>query len=112
MESNAPLRLRPANKLELIESLRAANQTSTRIQSIDLNTLCQIKNHTPEDLTVTVETGMTVSALQEALALRRQWLPIDPPNPGQLTIAELLANNASGPRRLGFGTIRDHLIGL
>jgi FAD/FMN-containing dehydrogenase len=46
------------------------------------------------------------------LAQRGQWLPIDPPNPDQLSVSTLLSENASGPRRFGFGTIRDHLIGL
>jgi glycolate oxidase FAD binding subunit len=107
-----PSQLRPANKLELAEALRAANQASRHIGHVDLNALRQIKQHTPEDLTVTVEAGLTLAELQSALAQRGQWLPIDPPNAHRLTIAALLAANVSGPRRFGFGTIRDHLIGL
>lgn len=68
--------------------------------------------HVPEDMVVTVEAVMTIGALQAELAKRGQWLPIDPPNPDRLTIGDLINTNASGPRRFGYGTIRDFLIGI
>jgi FAD/FMN-containing dehydrogenase len=104
--------LRPANKEELAAALRSANERRARMGALDLSALNRILQHTPEDMTVTVEAGMTLAALQSTLAQRGQWLPIDPPRPETRTIAELIATNASGPRRYGFGTIRDHLIGL
>ncbi len=67
---------------------------------------------TPADMTVTVETGLTLGALQQELAKHRQWLPIDPPNADRLSIHDLLARDLSGPRRFGYGTIREHLIGM
>lgn len=67
--------------------------------------------HTPEDMTVTVEASVTLAALQAALAKARQWLPLDPPNP-ELTLREILDRNENGPRRFGYGTIRDYVIGL
>ncbi|MDB6022112.1 MAG: FAD-binding oxidoreductase [Pedosphaera sp.] len=72
----------------------------------------KILEHTPEDMTVTVEAGMTLAALQTELARHRQWLPLDPPHADRLTIGELINTNASGPRRFGYGTIRDYLIGI
>jgi len=66
--------------------------------------------HIPEDMTVTVSADVTLPALQAELAKNGQWLPVDPP--GALTIRQLLDSNASGPRRYGFGTIREHLLGL
>jgi len=68
--------------------------------------------HVPEDMTVTVPAEVTQAALQAELAKRGQWLPVDPPQPEKLTIRALLDTNASGPRRFGYGTIREHLIGL
>jgi FAD/FMN-containing dehydrogenase len=106
------MHLRPTNQEELAEALGAANQQGTKIEGLDLTRLNRLLQHTPEDLTVTVEAGMTLAALQSVLARGRQWLPIDPPDSEHLTVARLLATNASGPRRFGFGTIRDHLIGL
>ena len=72
----------------------------------------RVLEHNPADMTVTVETGLTLAALQERLAQRGQWLPIDPPNPETATIADILNSNASGPHRFGYGTIREHLLGL
>lgn len=67
--------------------------------------------HTPQDMTVTVEASVTLGDLQSALAKARQWLPIDPPNPAA-TMAEILNANESGPRRFGYGVVRDYVIGL
>ena len=102
----------PANKDELAGSLRATSERRSKVGSVDLGAFNRILEHTPEDMTVTVEAGVTLAVLQTALAQRGQWLPIDPPNPERLTIASLLSANTSGPRRFGFGTVRDHLIGL
>ncbi len=68
--------------------------------------------HVPEDMTVTVPAEVALAALQVELARRGQWLPVDPPQPEKLTIRALLDTNASGPRRFGYGTIREHLIGI
>lgn len=66
--------------------------------------------HVPEDLTATASADVPLPALQAELARHGQWLPVDPP--GTLTLRELLDTNASGPHRYGFGTIREHLIGI
>lgn len=72
----------------------------------------RVLEFTPEDMTVTVESGVTLGALQQVLARHRQWLPIDPPHPERTTIHDILAKNLSGPRRFGYGTIREHVIGM
>ena len=82
------------------------------MERVDLGALNRIVEHTPEDMTVTVEAGLTLAVLQDALARHGQWLPLDPPHPDRLTIAELLSTNASGPRRFGMGLVRDHLLGV
>src|SRR5688572_12451185 len=63
-------------------------------------------------MTATVQAGMTLSSLEQLLRHAGQWLPIDPPQFGSPTIADLLAYELSGSRRLGYGTIRDYLIGI
>ena len=83
-----------------------------KVGRIALEALNRIVEHAPADMTVSVEAGITLARLQSELARARQWLPIDPPSPERLTIGALLATNASGPRRFGCGTIRDHLIGI
>ncbi len=104
--------LQPANLAELTRAVSAAGLRGEAVTAVDLRTLDRVTEYTPEDMTVTVEAGLTLADLQARLAQGGQWLPIDPPNPKHLTIASLLETDASGPRRLGYGTIREHLIGL
>lgn len=104
--------LAPVSLESLAHSLAEAHAGRRPVATIDLRALAALREHTPEDLTVTVEGGMSLAELQARLATRGQWLPIDPPHPDLITIRQLLAENLSGPRRCGFGTIREHLIGL
>jgi len=68
--------------------------------------------HEPFDLTISVEAGITVGALRAYLAQHGQMLPIDPPCAADATIGGLIATATDGPRRLGYGTLRDLLIGI
>ncbi len=77
-----------------------------------LERLNQLRDYQPTDMTITVEAGMRVSQLQAILGKNSQWLPLDPPNPEQVTVGGLIATNLSGPSRLSQGTVRDFLIGL
>jgi FAD/FMN-containing dehydrogenase len=104
--------LQPGSLEELRSVLADANHSAGRITHVDLSALQRVLAHTPEDMTVRVEAGVTLADLQRQLAERGQWLPIDPPNPTRLSIHTLLDTNASGPRRFGYGTIRDYLLGV
>ena len=74
--------------------------------------LDRVVDFSPHDLTVTVEAGITLEALQSELARAKQFLPLDPfGGPGH-TIGGLLASGWSGPLRLRYGTPRDYLVGL
>jgi glycolate oxidase FAD binding subunit len=64
------------------------------------------------DMTITVQAGVTLAAIQAELAKEGQWLPVDVPSPEKATIGGAVAVNASGPRRLGYGTLRDYVIGI
>ena len=77
-----------------------------------LGRLTRLVEHEPGDLTATVEAGMTVQALQEALGRRGQWLSLDPPHAAKATIGGTLSANVAGPRRHLYGGCRDLLIGL
>lgn len=72
----------------------------------------RILEYHPEDMTVTADADLLLSDLQAQLKQSGQWLPIDPPLPERTTIAKLISQNLSGPRRYAFGTIREHLLGL
>lgn len=74
--------------------------------------LNRVLEHTPADLTVTVEAGIGLAELQHILAAQGQFLALDPPFHERATIGGILATNASGPRRLRYGTARDLVLGV
>jgi glycolate oxidase FAD binding subunit len=74
--------------------------------------LARLIAHDAGDMTVRVEAGVTVAALNEALAAARQWLPLDPPRGEAMTVGGLIAADRNGPLRLGYGGVRDWLIGV
>jgi glycolate oxidase FAD binding subunit len=97
---------------EAAAALGAAHVEGRRLRiGADLTTdgLDRILEHDPGDLTCTVEAGVRLSALREALAVAGQRLSLDPP--GDPTIGALLAGNLSGPLRHRFGAPRDLVLG-
>jgi glycolate oxidase FAD binding subunit len=73
--------------------------------------LDRIVDHEPGDLVVVAEAGVPLAALRQQLAEHGQMLALDPPEPGA-TLGGIVSANASGPRRLRYGTARDLLIGV
>ncbi len=65
-----------------------------------------------KDLTLTVETGITIQALADMLANEGLMLPLDVPQQSQATLGGVIATNCNGPRRFGYGTVRDYVIGI
>ena len=78
------------------------------VQTRGLN---QILEHAAGDLVVRAQAGVPLADLQAALAPAGQWLALDPPEP-RATVGGVVAANASGPRRLRYGTVRDLIIGI
>lgn len=74
--------------------------------------LNRVLNYTPDDMTISVEAGMTWAELDEILKPNAQMLPMDVPLPERSTIGGAFAVGADGPRRLSWGTLRDMLIGI
>ena len=79
---------------------------------LDVSRVNRVLEHRSGDLTVSAEAGATLSAVNELLRQRGQWLALDPPFAGEATIGGLLATNDSGPQRHRFGTPRDLVIGI
>ncbi len=79
---------------------------------LETTKLTRLLEHEAPDLTCHVEAGITLAALQAKLATKGQWLALDPPDAQQATIGGILASNASGLKRLRYGTARDMVIGL
>jgi FAD/FMN-containing dehydrogenase len=104
--------LKPESVEDLQAILRTAHGENRRVEALDLSGLNRLVNHSPEDMTAKVMSGMSLKAFQEAVGEAGQGLPCDPPPFRDWSVGEVLAENASGPRRHGYGTIRDYLIGI
>ena len=74
--------------------------------------LNSVLEYEPGDLTVTVESGIRLAALQAVLAQHQQFLPLDPPSADRCTLGGIVATNASGSVRLRYGTARNQVLGL
>ena len=105
--------MRPATVEEAAGLLADAAATGRRVRiGEDLSTegLDRVLEHEAGDLTCTVEAGIRLSALREALEAAGQRLSLDPP--GDPTIGACLARRLSGPLSHRFGTPRDLVLGV
>jgi FAD/FMN-containing dehydrogenase len=102
----------PTSAIEIAEFKSAHHTRAEKVPGHDLPGLNRVLEYSPEDMTVTVQSGITLAALQTELARHRQWLPVDPPRAHETTVHDLLAHDLNGPRRFGYGTVREHLLGL
>jgi len=80
--------------------------------AVDVTALHNVIDYPARDMTITLQAGITLARLQDILRTENQRLPVDVPLPQQATLGGALATNASGPRRYGFGTWRDYVIGI
>jgi glycolate oxidase FAD binding subunit len=80
--------------------------------AVDLARLDRVVDHAADDLTITVEPGITLARLGQVLAAHGQWIPLDPPFPETATVGGMVATGASGPLRPAGETPRRHLIGI
>lgn len=80
--------------------------------ALDVSRCNRVLDFQPEDLTVTVEAGITLEALQRQLSLGGKHLAVEAPQPAKATVGGILAVSATGPRRFAYGTPRDWLIGI
>ena len=81
---------------------------------IELHTgrLDRVLEYTPADMVVSVEAGITLDEVADALKRNQQFLPIEPVPAEGHTIGGLLATGLTGPLRLRYGSPRDFLIGI
>jgi len=90
--------------------------TGTRPRRYDialcLRDLKRVIHYEPADLTIGVEAGMTFQEFQNLVGPSGLWLPLDPRGGAESSIGGIIAANAAGPLRQGFGGPRDMVIGL
>ncbi len=80
--------------------------------ALDTTALNAVVDYPARDMTITVQAGLAIAELDRVLAKENQWLPVDVPLPERATLGGAIATNASGPHRLGHGTLRDAVIGI
>jgi glycolate oxidase FAD binding subunit len=79
---------------------------------LSLHRMNKITDHQPDDMTVTVEPGVTAAACDALLKGARQMLALDVPRPELATLGGTTAAAAHPLRRAKYGAVRDVLIGL
>ncbi|MEL3973201.1 FAD-binding oxidoreductase [Rossellomorea oryzaecorticis] len=121
----------PTSEEEIASILKYANENGKKVnvegggtkkgygglvESADfILSLAQYKGvveHATGDLTITVKAGTTFNELQTYLSEHGQKIALDPGLTDEATIGGIIAANESGPKRLGYGSARDNVIGL
>jgi len=99
-------------KRGLLRPVQAARTLSTRAHS-------GITFYRPSELVISARAGTPISEIEAALAEKGQHLIAEPPPTGALfgndqpaTIGGIVAANLSGPRRIAWGAMRDHVLGM
>jgi D-lactate dehydrogenase (cytochrome) len=78
--------------------------------SLDLTRMNAVVAVRPEDLTATVQAGVTRSQLEAAAGPHGLWFPVDPG--ADATLGGMAATNASGTTTVRYGGMRAHVLAL
>ena len=99
-------------KRGMLRPIQAARTISTR-------NLRGITLYSPKELVISARAGTPIREIEAALVEHGQHLIAEPPDlsallgtTGEQTIGGLVATNLSGPRRVAWGAMRDHVMGI
>ncbi|MBW4093690.1 MAG: glycolate oxidase subunit GlcE [Proteobacteria bacterium] len=98
-------------KRAMLRPVQAARALSTaNLRGITL--------YAPKELVLRARAGTPLPEIEAAVAAQGQHLIAEPPDPaalfgaGPATLGGIVAANLSGPRRVAWGAMRDHVLGL
>ena len=111
--ANEPLLVQGrGTKAGMLRPVQAARELSTR-------NLDAVSLYSPQELIVSAGAGITIPDLEARLAEGGQGIIAEPPNlaallgtEGEQTLGGVVATNLSGPRRVAWGAMRDHVMGV
>lgn len=104
------------SKMAMLRPVQAAGSLSTRNHA-------GIGLYAPNELILSAKAGTTLAEIEMALAAGGQHLIAEPPDLGALlspdradsapqSLGGVVATNLSGPRRVAWGAMRDHVMGI
>jgi glycolate oxidase subunit GlcD len=99
----------PAGGRTLVDGGNPMQRADLLLSTRNMNSLLK---HEPADLVATAEAGVPLRDFQKQLAQAGQWLPIDPPDNGSITLGGAVATGANGPQSFGYGALRSFVIGM
>jgi glycolate oxidase subunit GlcD len=116
-EASDVLRLASSRRWTIVPAgaktwLNVGNPLKKAYVIVSTERIHQITFHEPADLVATVEAGCKLSSFNQQIAKKGQWLPLDPPDDGRVTIGGVVATGLAGPLRLGYGPPRSHVLGM
>ncbi len=100
-------------------SKRALLRPVQATRTVSLRGLSGITLYHPTELIISARAGTPLPEIEAALAEKGQHLIAEPPDLAALfgasrpaTIGGIVATNLSGPRRIAWGAMRDHVMGI
>lgn len=101
-----------ATKARMLRPVRTARMVTSR-------ELTGISLYAPKELVISARAGTPLAEIERTLAASGQHLIAEPPDfslllgsQGQQTLGGVVATNLSGPRRVAWGAMRDHVLGI
>ena len=80
--------------------------------SLDLRHLNRIRNIDTDNFQVITQPGVITEVLQNAVAEKGLFYPVDPASRGSCFIGGNVAESSGGPRAVKYGTVRDYVLNL
>lgn len=87
-------------------------QGDGRYVVLETGRLAGIEEYEAANLTLTAGAGTPFTTLTDALAENVQWAPFDPPLVSNRSLGGFVADGLSGPLRMGYGDLRNHVLGM